>query len=240
MALLRIPREEFLASYFGYRPGEHVSLIGPTQAAGKTTLAYQLLERAASPSLPAVALVMKPRDRTVSAWTERLGWREVNTWPPHRWPWQDRPAGHTLWPRHTMTDVGADNAHLADQFRRAILDTYKRGNGIVFGDEVYGLCVELGLSPELTAMWTRGGGMGAGLWSATQKPSGTQAGSIPSFVYNSATWTFLSRDPDKRNRDRFAEIGGVDGRYVGDIVLTLQKYEFLCIHRDGYMCIIGA
>jgi hypothetical protein len=240
MALEYISRDKFLDEYFSYNPGEHVSIIGPTQIAGKTHLAYQLLQKAIYPGMPATSLIMKPRDRTVSEWSSRLGFKEIQNWPPTVYPWQNRPPGYTLWPHHSMTDIDADNQHLAREFRKAILSTYKSGDGIIFGDEVYGLCVELGLSKELTAMWTRGGGMGAGLWSATQKPSGTQQGSIPSFVYNSPTWTFLSRDPDKRNRDRFSEIGWVDGHFIGDEVMKLRRYEFLCLHREGpYMCIIS-
>ena len=51
-----IGREEFLADYWTYKSGEHVTLIAPTQS-GKTTLAFQLLARSAGPSLPAVVLV---------------------------------------------------------------------------------------------------------------------------------------------------------------------------------------
>lgn len=238
--VLRLDRQDFLENYFDYQPGQHVSLIGPTQIAGKSYLAHQLLGKAIRPELSTVSLVMKPRDRTVSQWSETLGFRETPTWPPPaRWPWEQKPPGYTLWPKHTF-DPAVDDERLSQEFRKAIISRYKSGNSIIFGDEVYGLCVELGLSKELTAVWTRGGGMGCGLWSATQKPSGTQQGSIPSFVYNSPTWLFLSRDPDKRNRDRFNEIGGVDGRTVGEITMQLRKFEFLCIYRDGpAMCVIG-
>jgi hypothetical protein len=236
-----IQREDFLSDYFDYKPGQHIAIIGPTNIAGKSYLGHQLLDQAIrNTGLPAVSLVMKPRDRTVSEWSQKLGFKEIRSWPPAKMPWQATPRGYTLWPGQSMTDIGADNEHLASEFKKAILDTYRHGDGIIFADEVYGLCVELGLSTELTALWTRGQGMGAGLWSLTQKPSGTQQGSIPSFVYNSPTWTFLSRDPDKRNRDRFSEIGGVDGHFIGDEVMKLRKYEFLCLHREGpYMAIIS-
>lgn len=236
-----IQREEFLSDYFDYQPGQHISVIGPTNISGKSYLCHQLLDQAIkNTGLPAVSLVMKPRDRTVSEWSQKLQFKEISSWPPVKYPWQRAPRGYTLWPHQSQTDIGSDNAHLANEFRGAILDMYKKGDAIIFGDEVYGLCVECGLSQELTALWTRGQGMGVGLISATQKPSGTTQGSIPSFVYNSPTWTFLSRDPDKRNRDRFSEIGGVDGHFIGDEVMKLRKYEFLCLHREGpYMCIVS-
>jgi hypothetical protein len=235
-----LDRQTFLSEYFDYKPGEHVSIIGPTQIAGKSYLAHQLLETANRPSLDVVSLVMKPRDKTVATWSAALGLKEVDHWPPPKWHWwENEPPGYVLWPKHSF-DPAKDNDRLRGEFRKAILDHYKRGDSIVFADEAYGLCVELGLQNELSAIWTRGGGMGCGLWCATQKPSGTQQGTIPSFVYNSPTWTFLSRDPDARNRQRFNEIGGIDGNSVGDLVMTLRPYEFLCIKRDGpHMCIVG-
>lgn len=239
--VLQLTRDEFLENYFDYRPGEHVSIIGPTQIAGKTHLAHQLLNRAIETTgLPALSLVMKPRDSTVAKWAQQLQFKEISDYPPSKWPWQAEPRGYTLWPKHSF-DPDKDNARIRTIFRKAILDKYRTGDSIIFGDEVYGLCVELGLATELTALWTRGGGMGAGLWSATQKPSGTQQGSIPSFVYNSPSWLFLSRDPDRRNQQRFAEIGGIDGNGVAELTQSLRKYEFLCIKRDGpYMCVVGA
>lgn len=234
-------------------PGEHVTFIEPTQG-GKTHFACQLLE-SVSGIVPATMLVMKPRDPTPAEWTRRLGYREIPSWPPPgRFPWQEKPPGYTLWPRQTLTDVKKDNAHLADEFRKAMLHAYRFGDQIVFADEVYGVCAELELHRELTALWTRGSGMGAGLWAATQKPSGTQqGGSIPTFMYSASTHLFLGKDTDKRNTDRFGEIGGVDPKLVSGLVRALrvhridiegQKPKFisdkLYIDKRGpYMAIIG-
>ena len=50
---------------------------------------------------------------------------------------------------------------------------------------------------------------------------------------------FLHHDPDKRARQRFAEIGGVDPKLVEDTVMSLKQHEFLYIRRrDGAMCVI--
>jgi hypothetical protein len=237
----RLDRLDFLENYFDYKRGDHVSIIGPTQIAGKTHLAHQLLDSAASQTgIKPVSFVMKPRDETVANWSGKLKFKEIDQWPPPKWKfWEPEPRGYTLWPKHSF-DPERDNEHMKGIFRRALLDQYKNGDSITFADEVYGVCVELGMPTELTALWTRGGGMGAGLWSATQKPSGTQQGGIPSFVYNSPSWLFLSRDPDKRNRDRFNEIGGIDGNSISEITQSLKKHEFLVVHREGpYMSIIS-
>jgi len=103
MRPLRLDRTEFLTRYWHYRAGEHVVAFGPTQRAGKTHLMYQLLEAANRPDLQPTVFCMKPIDPTVAAWNARLGYRETPNWPPPpKWPWQERPPGYTLWPRHTM------------------------------------------------------------------------------------------------------------------------------------------
>lgn len=264
MRLARLARDEFIGDFWDYHPGEHVTLIEPTQG-GKTHLGGQLLEAIRPQGIPAVMLVMKPRDRAPAMWTRRLGYREIPTWPPPgRLPWQEQPPGWTLWPRQGLKDVDADNLHVGTQFQKALLDVYRHGDQVVFADEVYGLIAELqartpagrtrNLATELTALWTRGSGMGAGLWAATQKPSGTQhGGAIPTFMYSASTHLFLGRDTDKRNTDRFGEIGGIDPAEVSRIVRALPVNHVqggdgrthyisdkLYIDKRGpYMCLIG-
>jgi hypothetical protein len=223
--LLRVDRSTFLSQYWDYNAGEHVTLIQPTQG-GKTRMAGDLLADLAG-EIPATILVMKPRDKTPAAITRALGYKEIASWPPPpRWPFQAAPPGYTLWPKQSLTDIEADNAHLKSEFSKALYHVYGTGDQIIFADEVYGLVAELGLARELTMLWTRGGGMGAGLWAATQKPSGTQhGGSIPTFMYSASTHLFLGKDTDERNRNRFGEIGGVDPREISELVRTLPVHK---------------
>lgn len=239
MRVLRLERDEFLRRYWRYKPGEHVAAFGPTQRAGKTHLLWQLLQATPREGIQTTAFVMKPRDPTVSRWSSELGFREVPTWPPATWPWQRR-REFTLWPHHTM-DPERDNPHLRDVFRRGMLDGYRRGRSILMLDEIYGIVAELGLTDELLAILTRGGGMGCGAWMATQKPSGTQQASLPGFVFNCPTHMFLAADNDKRNRRRYSELsGGVDPEVIERNVLSLRRYEFLYINASGEMAIVGA
>lgn len=238
----RFGREEFLKERWNYKPGEHVSLITATQN-GKTTMVLDLLTHTDTSwtTIPPTILVVKPSDPVVAEGLDRLGYTETATWPPPKRWFSDRPAGYGLWPRH-LKDVEPDvnNAHLAKITNRSMQDLFWRGNTVTVADEVYGLCV-LNMQPMLTRHWTQGAGMGSALWTATQKPSGTMQASVPGFLYNSPTHTFLGREPDERNRRRFGEIGGIDTRMVSETVRGLRRFEWLYIHRDGpMMCIIEA
>lgn len=122
-----------------------------------------------------------------------------------------------------------------------MLHGYQRGNHILMLDEIYGIVAELGLTEELLAILTRGGGMGCGAWMATQKPSGTQQASLPGFIFNCPTHMFLAADNDDRNRRRYAELaGGVDPKLIEREVIGLARYEFLYLNASGQMAVIGA
>ncbi len=228
-----VTREEFFAECWDYEAGEHVTVLGPT-GSGKTFLTQELIDHTAVPELPAVVLVMKPRDATVTRWNKTAKFTVVRNWPPGVSPWKPKkPRGWILQPRHSF-DPDRDEEQHRIIFRRAILDSYRKGNRILFADELFSLCKELGLEKELVTIWSKGRSMGCGLWGGTQKPT-----HVPLWAYSMAEHLFLANDPDKRARDRFGEIGGVDPKLVERVVLSLEKYEWLYIRRrDRTMCIL--
>lgn len=231
--LWTFPREEFLAERWDYRPGEHVAFLAPTQS-GKTTLAFQLLERTASKRLQAVVLVAKPRDRVVNRWGKQLGLKTVRTWPPLLSRVLEPPPGWILWPKHVF-DPAIDRPNLYYAFREAILECYKtKRPRILFADEFYILCVLLGLEEETTEILASGSSMDTGGWFATQKPS-----HVSTWLYSNSDHLFLGYDADERNRKRFGEIGGVDAKLVSESVKSLNEYQWLYIRRRGrVMCIV--
>lgn len=232
--LTEFSREEFFQERWQYRTGEHVTLIGPT-GSGKTYITAQLLRYSATPERPAIVLGVKPRDETLDTWAKALKYPIVREWPPTltKRITNNKPSGWILWPKHEF-DPEIDDPHLYVEFRKAILDSYKRGNRIILADEVFALATELGMKRELKTIWSRGRSMGLGVWAGTQRPR-----EIPLHAYDQAHHLFLAHTPDEGMRERFDEIGGVDPRIVKDIVLRLGDKEFLYIRRDGHrMCLI--
>lgn len=229
LGLVQLGRQEFKQDFWDYRLGEHLFICDPT-GGGKTHLAYELLEVSPVPR-PPVALVMKPVDATPAEWTERLGWKEVKRWPPPPvLPWQDSPPGYTLWPPHTMSldtsSLEITDERLAGEFSRALLDAYRRGQTIVFADEIQGLVSELHLQALIIRMLSRARGGGGGLWLATQKPSGNVGAPLPGQVFNCPTHLFFGRDTNRRNIRALADIGGgVNPHYVSEILANLRMHN---------------
>lgn len=228
-----IGRDDFLDNVFDYNRGEHLTILGPT-GNGKTWLAMQLLERVATPEVPAVVLVMKPKDDTSRDFAKANGFVIVKDWPPPpHVRIQKKPPGYILWPDH-VHDPDVDLPRHRMIFRRAVLDAYKKGNRILFADELFSLCAELNLPKEIITVWSKGRSMGTAVWGASQRPS-----DIPLWAYSQATHLFLGADKDVRARDRFAQIGGVDPDLTKYAVDHLRKHQWVYIHQtSGTMCIV--
>ncbi|HEX4661892.1 MAG TPA: hypothetical protein VH307_31235 [Streptosporangiaceae bacterium] len=259
MSLVSFSRKEFLAERWAPSPKEQVFIVQPTQG-GKTHFAFDLLNNTQH-AKPPVTLVMKPRDPTPSMMTRKWGWKEIDRWPPPKvWPWQDQPPGYTLWPKHSLSldpaSIAKSNANLKRQFERCLMGAYSGGDQVVFVDEIYGLLAELQMKQVIEALSTRGSGMKATMWYATQKPSGTIGAPMPGHLFNNPRHLFLGYDPVAANRRRFSEIGGINTDVVTDAVENLKMVpvrtpdgvnyisELLYINkngpRGGYMCIVEA
>lgn len=232
------PRDEFLVYYWDYKPGQHVAILGPTDY-GKTYLCHQLLKHTATPELPAVELVRKPRDKEVTKWGRESGFPIVHQWPPpvdvklKTRLFTGKPSGFIVWPKHRMNPRLDDPAH-AHVFRNTILDNYAAGDRakgelgrIIVADEMMGL-IDIGLKPECVTVLTMGRTMPAGLWCCTQRPR-----NVPMEVYSQTQHLFLGFNADAADRKRYSEIGGVDPKVVFETVGKLEWHEWLYIKRKG-------
>lgn len=240
-----VPRAEFVRA-FGetYQPGQHVTMLGPTQR-GKTTLALQLLQASCSPEHQCVILAGKPpgRDHTMSKAARQLNLRIVEEWPPD-WRYGDRKRnGYVLRPRQSMKNLDADNLNLKIQFRRAMMANYASKKPVItVVDEAHHVQNDLKLKAEYEAPLMRGAPVNAE-WSLIQR------GRFMSYqAYDAPEHIFMFYDPDQNNQRRYAEIGGVDPRYIAAIVSQLQTSraktggtisECLYIKRSGpELCIV--
>jgi len=236
------PREEFIRERFRVKPGNHVVFGGPSQN-GKTSLAFDLLEVVATEECPAYIAVSKPRDPVTQKRGMELNFRFVNDWPPpgdvKQFFRRDKPRGFIVWPE--FGDLDTDVIRSREITRRLIEDRYAAGvknkKGILVLDDTYVKAKVLKLDREMTTIHAMAGAMGLGAWTFVQKPTG--AGETPIMAYGACEWAFLFSDPDKRSRQRYDEIGGLDPNYVSAKVMTLEKYQCLALQRTGRrMCIV--
>lgn len=242
--ILVIPRDQFASRHFDYKPGHHVVFAGPTQRAGKTTLAFKLLEYVATPELPAYVAVAKPRDPQTEKEGKRLGFRRVSEWPvPPRTReiWEGKPPGYLVWPRFgdMNTDVETASRVTARLMGNVYTSGVKGKQAILVMDDTVVKSKIFGLDKEMTTIIAMGGAMGIGGWFFVQKP--TDAGRAALWSYPNSEHLFLSKDPEKRNRIRYNEIGGFDSNRVYDAAQLLKPFQFLYLERThGYMCVVDA
>jgi hypothetical protein len=263
VALDYFPRKEFVEEIWDYHGGQHVAFIEPT-GGGKTRLMYQLLGQAMELNrhLAVKVTIPKRKDSEAAAWNAALGLKETGAWPvpkPHFW--ETPPPGYAVWPKHLLgrpdedpdTVLFRNRAHIMAVMKAAALDSYQVGDTIHVADDIYSQAVILGMNEFFSEILVNGRSVGCGLWGSNQKPSGTREGSVTSFFYNAPSHLFLGMDLDKRNRERFGEIGGVDREYVSGVVQRLRVHQFgrnaisdklyICKAQAGpegpAMCIVG-
>jgi hypothetical protein len=237
------PRDEFASERLDYKPGQHVVFAGPTQR-GKTELAKTILRYTATPALPAYVAVSKPADKASRDIINDLGFRRITSYPPPpkmRELMGEKPSGYVLWPDMRNPDNGMIIA--ATETRKLIRSVYADGAKgkqciLVLDDTVIKAKV-LGLDTDMVMISTMSGAMGVGGWFFVQKP--TDAGKIALWAFSQSEHIFITKDPDKRNRERYNEIGGFDTKQVNQVSQTLKPYQFLYLERThGYMCIVDA
>jgi len=242
LEIVEFSRAEFLAHYWQYRPGQHVTILAPTDY-GKTTFVGQLLAHTIRPELPVLRFALKPKDVVMSREVDQLGLKVVKAWPPMV---LGRPNGWVLWPPLT-DDYELDDQRIAPVVLDALRWAYrnaskgKRSGLIVDVDEmeeIQRLLATIDRFDELAflrGLYRRMRSNGGGMFTGCQAPRW-----LVTDAYSQAAHLFLGNDPDERNRARFGEIGGVDPRIVENAVVQLPDRCWLYLRRRGrVMCIVG-
>jgi hypothetical protein len=234
-----IPRHDFARDYFHYTPGDHVVFTGPTQASGKTQLAFDLLEYAATPECPAYVAVSKPKDAVTSHYARMYDWRIVRQWPPPKKMKEvfgHKYSGYVVWPH--FGDLHNDRENVRAVLSAMLSERYgasarskKAKYGIVVMDDTRDKSKVVGLDYEMTTYLTMAGAMGLGEWIFVQK--GSQQGDTALMAYPNAAHMFFFKDPTMKGREYIADIGGVDPDYITWVLPQLRNRQSLYIRRNG-------
>lgn len=214
-----VPWADFAAD-FRWRQGEHVTLIGPTNA-GKTTLARELL----NDGFPyAVAFAPKRRDPVVDD-LRRDGFVRIEDWTV---------ADPDVLPRVVLNPIlrrGVDS--LAEQkavYQEALRSIYKQGGWRLYLDECRHITDFLGLAREVELLAHQGRSLGVSLMASLQRPR-----HVPLVLYDQATHLFIWHNADADMRKRLADMSGkVDAATVAEVVADLGDHEVCYVApREG-------
>jgi energy-coupling factor transporter ATP-binding protein EcfA2 len=212
-----------------WRPGEHVSIFGPT-GVGKTTVALALAEQRD----PVVVLVSKRRDRLIGRLRDR-GWEIVpdaemlgragrGGFFSGYFGRDGRPRRVVLW----TSPPGAIRARRKQQeqdVRRALDWLYSAGGWTVVLDETLYVSKNLRLAEELEVLWHEGRSSGLSLVACSQRPAW-----IPRSAYSAPSYLILFGTSDPDDLKRLADIGGgLDTRALRREIALLRQYEFMLV-----------
>jgi energy-coupling factor transporter ATP-binding protein EcfA2 len=243
-----VPRRDFLHE-FGrdYVPGQHVSYFGPT-GRGKSTLAFQCLERVIDPDMPVISLhgKIKGRDPVIARAAKRCHLRVVPTLPSRARMTVDRKRkwnGYIVAPLEKPTSPDREEALLQAAFKDAISRNYQttRRHTITHINEAHQTQADLGLKKDVEAPLMRGGPDNA-VWN-----EGQRGAYISYHTYNAPEHLFIFWDPDKNNRKRYADFGTGDPREIEEITSKLKTgrsrdgrtiSQALYIRRSGGMYVV--
>jgi len=204
----RVSWEDFLAFYFRWEQGEHVTLIGPT-GQGKTTLALSILQMRDF----VLAIATKQRDPVLYT-LEGMGYQRVTKFG-------EQPAD--VKPKIVLAaNLPRGTESLPTQKRvvhDALTTVYIQGGWTVYLDE----------ASEVELLWQQGRSSGISVVAAAQRPV-----FVPLSAFSQATHLFLWRTSDRRDLDRIGALGSHDSRAISAEVASLPRYTVLYVNtRDN-------
>lgn len=217
--------------WFGreWKQGEHLSIIGPT-GTGKTTLEIELLKIRDY----VVFVATKRADELIES-LENRGYSRIPAWPKTV---PDGTPRWLLWPRGASS-MDAKEQH---QARTILHDAFHRiyegpRNGV---PGRWAICVDearvvsdpayLGLRADINQLLIQARSVKSSIILGFQRPSW-----VPQEAYDQPSHLFIAGDNDRRNVQRFREIGGVDGERVAQTIQHLAPFEWAHVDaRPGH------
>lgn len=218
----RVPWHAWLAQFKrDWKQDEHLSVIGTT-GTGKSALITELVKIRQF----RVYVMTKPADDKLEAALLRQNYVRVPAFPKNPPDDVDR---YLLWPPGS----GSIDRESMDQQRVVIRDAFKKifqgppgglpGRWCIILDEARYVAdpTMLGLNREVKQILIQGRSLRISMVLSFQRPSW-----VPAEAYDQASHLFIANDNDRRNIQRFREIGGVDGEIVAATVQHLEQYEW--------------
>lgn len=219
------PHQDWNAWYAGFaqtwKQDEHISIIGPT-GTGKSTLALALLKIRTWK----IYLLTKPEDDKLVSALDRQRYVQVAAFPNNP---PDDIQRYLLWPPAS----GSMGSEARDRERAVIRDMIRKvfegpkggqaGRWCICMDEARYVADPqfLGLQREIKQLLIQGRSLRIALVLCFQRPTW-----VPPEAYDQASYLFIANDNDRRNAQRFREIGGADGDLVAYTVQHLDQYEW--------------
>lgn len=207
---------------FQYKPGNHVTILGPTEC-GKTTLAMHLLNLRPYD----VMFSSKPKDPLFDELIRR-GWTRIDRWPKATYDDDNGRRRLLLWIPTARKDQVKKTAAI---FQDALEKIMAEGSWTVDIDELLFAAHPrwLALGDQFELMWQQARTLKVSLQVKSQRSA-----YIPQLAYDQVEHLFVFRENDKRNADRIGEMAALDRFEVRDVVRDLGRHEVLYIGvRNG-------
>lgn len=199
-----------------WRPGEHVTLIGPT-GRGKTETLIKLMEARRN----CLFLSTKRKDDTQDT-LRSMGFRTIQRAVDLNPEVATRYTFKPPFPRGSADDLR--DLH-RDAFSNVLIRARWQRGYTIGVDEARYIAGFLGLTDELQLLLLQGRSEGTSMVINTQRPR-----YIPLEAYDQATHLLMWSDPDLDNVSRVSQMAGLNRTRVLDILPNLPKHDVLYIN----------